>query len=126
MKVTSIAAAVLVAGTPLFAEDGWSVGGTVDTEYKVDAESLTMMLEPEVKYTMGATALSASTDIPVWNSLADESFVMFDALEDGTHPDLDLEITHQLQDNLELSLGTAWDFNKSEREEITFGVSFSF
>lgn len=126
MKVTSIAAAVLVAGTPLFAEDGWSVGGTVDTEYKVDAESLTMMLEPEVKYTMGATALSASTDITVWNSLADESFVMFDALEDGTHPDLDLEITHQLQDNLELSLGTAWDFNKSEREEITFGVSFSF
>lgn len=127
MKMTKLAAAFVVAGTPLFAEDGLSFGGELDTKYTVDAEALTMTLSPEAKYTMGATAFTASTDISVWNSkAAGDNFVMFDALDDGTHPDLELEITHQLQDNMELSLGTAWDFNRDEREEITVGVSFSF
>ena len=61
-----------------------------------------------------------------WNSTSTDSFVLLDALDAGTQPDLDLELTHQLRDNLELSLGTAWDLNKQAREEITLGVSFSF
>ena len=37
MKTTLIAAAFVVAGTPLLAE-GLTFGGEVDSEYKVDAE----------------------------------------------------------------------------------------
>jgi hypothetical protein len=39
MKTTLIAAAFVVAGTPLLAE-GLTFGGEVDSEYKVDAESI--------------------------------------------------------------------------------------
>jgi len=121
-----ILAATLVAGTSAMAEDGLSWGGELDTEYKVDAETLTMTLEPDVTYTMGSSAFTVGMDIPVWNSVSTDSFVLMDALDAGKQPDIDMEVTHQLRDNLELSLGTAWDLNRQEREEITLGVSFSF
>jgi len=121
-----ILTALLVAGTSAMAEDGLSWGGEIDAKYKVDAETLTMTLEPDVTYTRGASALTVGMDIPVWNSTSADNFVLLDALDAGSQPDLDLELTHQLRDNLELSLGTAWDLNKQAREEITLGVSFSF
>ena len=121
-----ILTAALVAGTSAMAEDGLSWGGEIDTKYKVDAETLTMTLEPDVTYTWGASAFTVGMDIPVWNSTAADSFVLLDAMDAGKQPDLDLEVTHQLRDNLELSVGTAWDLNRQAREEITLGVSFSF
>ena len=121
-----ILTAALVAGTSAMAEDGLSWGGEIDTKYKVDAETLTMTLEPDVTYTWGASAFTVGMDIPVWNSTAADSFVLLDAMDAGKQPDLDLEVTHQLRDNLELSLGTAWDLNRQAREEITLVVSFSF
>ena len=121
-----ILTAFLFAGTSAVAEDGLSWGGELDAKYKVDAEALTMTLEPDVTYTRGASALTVGMDIPVWNSTSTDSFVLLDSLDDGKQPDLDIEVTHQLRDNLELSLGTAWDLNRQAREEITLGVSFSF
>ena len=63
-----ILTAALVAGTSAMAEDGLSWGGEIDTKYKVDAETLTMTLEPDVTYTVGASALTVGMDIPVWDS----------------------------------------------------------
>ena len=127
MKTTLIAAAFVVAGTPLLAE-GLTFGGEVDSEYKVDAESMTVTLTPEVNYGMGKWNFEASTDISVYNnkSTADSNFVLFDALDSGTHPALDFEVTYGLRDNLELSAGSSWDLNAGKRGEVTIGASFSF
>ena len=121
-----ILAAALVAGTSAMAEDGLSWGGELDTKYKVDAETLTMSLEPDVTYTWGSSALTVGMDIPVWNSTSADNFILLDALDAGKQPDLYMEVTHQLRDNIELSVGTAWDLNRQAREEVTLGVSFSF
>lgn len=127
MKTTLIAAAFVVAGTPLLAE-GLTFGGEVDSEYKVDAESMTVTLTPEVNYGMGLWNFEASTDISVYNnkSTTDSNIVLFDALDNGSHPVLDLEVTYGLRDNLELSAGTSYDLNKNARGEVTIGASFSF
>ena len=45
--------------------------------------TLTMTLEPDVTYTMGASALTVGMDIPVWNSTSTDSFVLLDALDAG-------------------------------------------
>ena len=101
---------------------------TVDSEYKVDAESMTVTLTPEVNYGMGLWNFEASTDISVYNnkSTTDSNIVLFDALDNGSHPVLDLEVTYGLRDNLELSAGTSYDLNKNARGEVTIGASFSF
>ena len=120
-----ILTAALWLNTSVLVEDGLSWGGEIDTKYLVDAETLTMTLEPDVTYTWGASALTVGADIPVWDSDGD-GWVLLNSLDSGSQPDLDFEVTHQLRDNLELSVGTAWDLNRQEREEITVGVSFSF
>ena len=126
MKTTLIAAAVVLAGAPLYAE-GFTFGGEVDSEYKLDAESMTVTLTPEVNYGMGMWNFEASTDISVYDSTsADSNLVLFDALDDGSHPVLDFEATYAMSPSLELSAGTSWDLNKSERGEVTVGASFSF
>ena len=45
MKTTLLAAALLVAGTPLYAE-GFSFGGEVDSTYNVDSEKALVVLTP--------------------------------------------------------------------------------
>jgi len=126
MKTTLISAAIVLAGAPLYAE-GFSFGGEVDSEYKLDAASMTVTLSPEVNYDMGLWNFEASTDISVYNSTsADSNFVLLDSLDSGSHPVLDLEATYAMSPSLELSAGTSWDLNKSERGEVTVGASFSF
>ena len=127
MKTTLIAAAIVLAGAPLYAE-GFSFGGEVDSEYKLDAASMTVTLSPEVNYDMGLWNFEASTDISVYNnkSVADSDFVLFDALDNGTHPVLDFEVTYGLRDNVELSAGSSWDLNAGKRGDVTIGASFSF
>jgi hypothetical protein len=128
---TFVAAALAVASTSALAEEavsnnGFSLGGEVASEYKVDAEQFTVVLTPEATYTMGDTALIASTDLSVWDSVADDNFTLMNSLDEGSYPKLGLEVTHQLQGNMELSLGTTWDFNEEAREEITVGATFKF
>ena len=126
MKTTLIAAAIVLAGAPLYAE-GFSFGGEVDSEYKLDAASMTVTLSPEVNYDMGLWNFEASTDISVYNSTsADSNFVLLDSLDSGSHPVLDLEATYAMSPSLELSAGTSWDLNTNDRGEVTIGASFSF
>jgi hypothetical protein len=123
---TFVAAAIAVASTPVLAENGLSFGGEVVSQYKVDAEQFTVVLTPEATYTMGDTAFTASTDLSVWDSVAADNFTLMNSLDDGSYPALELEVTRQLQGNMELSLGTTWDFNDQAREELTVGATFKF
>ena len=123
---TFVAAAIAVASTSALAENGLSFGGEVASQYKVDAEQFTVVLTPEATYTMGDTAFTASTDLSVWDSVAEDNFTLMNSLDDGSYPALKLEVTHQLQGNMELSVGTAWDFNDEAREELTVGATFKF
>jgi hypothetical protein len=127
MKTTLLAAALLVAGTPLYA-GGFSFGGEVDSTYNVDSEKALVVLTPEVNYTMGDTNIELSSPINVVNtqSTTSSDFVMFDALEDGTYPLMNLEVTHQLRTNLELSAGSSYNLNTHKRGNILIGASFKF
>jgi len=132
MKLTTfVAAALVAASTPVLAEEvvshnGFSFGGEVESKYAVDAEALTLTVTPEATYTIGKTALTASADVPVWDSVADDNFVLMNALDQGSYPALGLEVTYQFQNNMELSLGTEWDFNDGAREELTVSTTFKF
>ena len=53
---------------------------------------------------MGDTAFIASTDLSVWDSVADDNFTLMNSLDEGSYPKLGLEVTHQLQGNMEVSL----------------------
>lgn len=126
MKTTLTAAAIVLAGAPLYAE-GFSFGGEVDSKYNLDSEVGTITLSPEMNYGVGMWNFETSSDIAVWNNqAADGSLVLFDSLDEGSYPDLDFEVTYSLQDNLDLTAGTSWDFNEGERGDITVGASFSF
>ena len=92
---TFVAAALAVASTSALAEgealslNGFSLGGEVASEYKVDAEQFTVVLTPEAKYTLGDTAFTASTDLSVWDSVAEDNFTLMNALDDGSYPALE-------------------------------------
>lgn len=133
MKLTTfVAAALVAASTPVLAEEvvsnnnGFSFGGEVESKYAVDAEALTLTVTPEATYTIGKTAITASAAIPVWDSVADNNFVLMNALDQGSYPALGLEVTYQFQNNMELTLGTEWDFNDGAREELTVSTTFKF
>lgn len=133
MKLTTfVAAALVAASTPVLAEEvvsnnnGFSFGGEVESKYAVDAEALTLTVTPEATYTIGKTAITASAAIPVWDSVADDNFVLMNALDQGSYPALGLEVTYQFQNNMELTLGTEWDFNDGAREELTVSTTFKF
>lgn len=133
MKLTTfVAAALVAASTPVLAEEvvsnnnGFSFGGEVESKYAVDAEALTLTVTPEATYTIGKTAVTASATVPVWDSVADDNFVLMNALDQGSYPALGLEVTYQFQSNMELTLGTEWDFNDGAREELTVSTTFKF
>ena len=134
MKLTTfVAAALVAASTPVLAEEvvvsnnnGFSFGGEVESKYAVDAEALTLTVTPEATYTIGKTAITASAAVPVWDSVADDNFVLMNALDQGSYPALGLEVTYQFQNNMELTLGTEWDFNDGAREELTVSTTFKF
>jgi len=127
MKTTLIAAAFVVAGTPLLAE-GFAFSGEVDSTYNIDSEKAIVTLTPEINYGIGKANFELKTPIAVYNnkSTASSDLVLFDALEDGSYPLLKAEATYMLRDDLELSAGSSWDLNKGARGDITIGASFNF
>ena len=127
MKTTLIAAAFVVAGTPLLAE-GFSFSGEVKSAYGIDSEKATVTVTPEINYGMGKANFELKSPIAVYNkqSTASSDLVLFDALEDGSYPLLEAEATYMLRDDLELSVGSSWDLNAGARGDITIGAAFNF
>jgi hypothetical protein len=104
---------------------GLSLNTDVVLEHKVDASTTQLDLAPELEYTPGAVAglaLTAGMNIDLWDNtngttLDDEFDVM---------PTIDFGATYQAMDNLELELGTAYNFETKERTEITLTSTFAF
>ena len=53
MKTSILAAAVVVAGTPLLAEDGLNFGGEVKSLYNVDKSTTSVTVKPYATYGIG-------------------------------------------------------------------------
>jgi hypothetical protein len=99
----------------------------VVAEYKVDAETATLTSTPELAYAPafvnGLTA-TAGIEIDIWSKA--DGFTLTDQFE--VLPEVLLGVTYvpEALDNLELEVGTAYDFEASERDEITITATFNF
>ena len=123
MKVITTAAAAVLLTTAVNAADlgnGLSVGAELDTNWKYDAEALTMTLTPEVEYTRWGMGFELSTDLDVYKN---EDVVIGDAFDALV---LDFEVTRDVMSNVELYGKTSWDLDAAERGEISIGATFSF
>ena len=131
MRKTLIALATLFAATSAHAVD-LAPNVSLDTEVKawheVDAEKNYLTINPEVEWTpnAGALSLSVGTVITAYETQTGDNFVLFDALDDGSRPNIDLEAEYDLGNGAELFSETSWDVDNSERTEMKVGVSFTF
>ena len=58
---------------------GFSAGGDVTTEYAMDAENLSITLNPELSYDVQNVTLSASTELDLWTT--DDKWALTDSLD---------------------------------------------
>lgn len=131
MKYTVAALAILASATAASAMDlpvpGLALNTEVVAEYKVDAETATLTATPELAYSpafVGGLTATAGIELDVWNkadglTISDE----FDAL-----PEVLFGVTYvpAALDNLELEVGTSYNFDVKERGEITMTATFNF
>ena len=125
MKTTLLAAAFAVIGTPMLA-DGLSFGGEVETEYNMDAEKMTVILTPETRYEMGAATFTLSSDLSIYDSSAVDHWTAMNLMDEGSRPDIDVEVTYKLQDGLTVYGETGWDIDAKDRKDVIVGVNFAF
>jgi hypothetical protein len=121
MKLAIATAAAVLAATSASAIElgigGLTAGATTTAEYNVDAENMSLTVEPEVGYAFAGMDFTASTEISVY----DDEFVLGD-----TMPTLDFKAARQIWDNLELYGEIGYDFETEERTDLTVGASFKF
>ena len=105
---------------------------SLDTElkmsHKMDAESTLFTINPELSWDASTSLeMTMGTKITGWDStLTGDRFIMFDALENGSHPDIDLGATYTLTGGMEIFGNTKWDLNEGERKEIEVGLAYTF
>ena len=120
--------AVLFFATNIVAE--LSHNHDVTTEYSVDNEKTIMKYEPEIEWNRDQLELSISTLISIYDSSATDSFMLFDTLDEGSRPDVNLELTYDMGDMILLPVEvygkTSWDIDASERKDIKLGATISF
>lgn len=125
MRTIVLAMVAAMAATTASAMDlgrGFALNTEVVAEHKVDAATTTLVATPELGYTLGGAALTASVDLAIYDNvggitLADE----FDAL-----PTVDFGASYMLRDDLELEALTSYNFDAKERGEITLRATFAF
>ena len=128
MNLIKLAAAVaFIAGSAHIAygadlAPNLTLNTNVITEYKVDAETTTMILEPELGYDLGMTDFTIGTTLTVWDNA--NSFTLDDEFDH--FPTFDFGITYQMQSNLAFEAGTSYDFDAGERGEFSLKATFSF
>tara|TARA_A100001388_G_C28654307_1_gene443538 strand:+ start:145 stop:540 length:396 start_codon:yes stop_codon:yes gene_type:complete len=99
----------------------------VKAAHKIDAESTKVTINPELVWTPGMHwSMTAGTTITGWDSTLDDRFILFDSVEDGSRPDLELGAYYTVNGGVELYGETKWDMNAGERKEIEVGVTYSF
>jgi len=133
-KLIATASLMAALATSAAAMDLPVPGMSLDTEikawHKVDAETNHLTINPEVNWQPapdGALTLSVGTVITAYDSsLTGDAFVLFDTLDEGSRPNIDLGAEYDLGNGAELFAETSWDVDAEERTEIEVGVSFSF
>ena len=120
--------AVLFFATNIVAEISHS--HDVTAEYSVDNEKTIMHYEPEIEWNQDQLGLSIGTLISIYDSSATDSFMLFDTLDEGNRPDVNLELTYDMGDMIPLPVEvygkTSWDIDASERKDIKLGATISF
>ena len=102
----------------------------VTAEYSVDNEKTIMHYEPEIEWNQDQLGLSIGTLISIYDSSATDSFMLFDTLDEGNRPNINVELTYNMGDMIPLPLEvygkTGWDIDASERTDIKLGATISF
>ena len=129
MRTFVLAIVAAMAATSATAMDlpvpGLALNTDVVAEHKFDAEATTLTLAPELEWQPmvdGPLSLTAGTTLAVWDNT--NSFTLDDEFD--TLPTLDFGASYMAMENLELELGTSYDFEAKERGEITATATFSF
>ena len=92
--------AVLLFATYTVAE--LSHSHDVTAEYSVDNENTIMKYEPEIEWNQDQLGLSIGTLISIYDSSATDSFMLFDTLDEGNRPNINLELTYDMGDMIPL------------------------
>ena len=120
--------AVLLFATYTVAE--LSHSHDVTAEYSVDNENTIIKYEPEIEWNQDQLSLSIGTLISIYDSSATDSFMLFDTLDEGNRPNINLELTYDMGDMIPLPVEvygkTSWDIDTSERKDIKLGATISF
>jgi hypothetical protein len=126
MRTTVLAMVAAMATAPAMAADLGTTGLTLNTEaeaqYKVDAETTTVKLTPELGYAFMGVDLTAATTLNVYDNAG--GFTLDD--EFNHMPTIDLGASYMATDALELELGTAYNLETKDRAEITLTATFAF
>ena len=131
MKFTVATIALLASVSTASAMDlplsGLALNTEVVAEYKVDAETATLVATPELAYSpafaSGLTA-TAGIELNVWDkdgglTIADEFDVAPEILLGATY-------VPGFAPNAELEVSTSYDFEASKRGEVTMTATFNF
>ena len=126
MRTIVLAMVAAMATAPAMAADLGSTGLTLNTEaeaqYKVDAETTTIKLTPELGYAFLGLDLTAATTLNVYDNAG--GFILDDEFDHM--PTIDLGASYMATDALELELCTAYDLEARERSEVTLTATFAF
>ena len=124
IATTALISAIATSATAM----DWSWENEITAEYMVDAEKTSIVYETEMTIGIVADwAVDIGTKIPMYVSTATDCIVLFDNLDDGSRPNINLEVNYGgLGENIELYSKTHWDIDEGERGEVTVGMSFSF
>ena len=131
MRTFVLAMVAAMAATSATAMDlpvpGLALNTDVVVEHKVDAEATQMDIKPELEFAPAAAAglsLTAGMNIDVWDNT--NNFTLDTEFDVMPTVDFGVSYVPAMMDNVELELGTAYDFEAKERAEITATATFSF
>ena len=127
MRTIVLATVAAMAATSAMAETALGTTGlTLNTEaeaqYKVDAETTTIKLTPELGYAFMGVDLTAATTLNVYDNAG--GFTLDDEFDHM--PTIDLGASYMVNDDLELELGTAYNLETKARSEVTLTATFAF
>lgn len=120
--LTTVAAALVATSASAGVDlgNGLSFGGEVVAERNVDQSDSTIVVTPELSYTRDLLEITLGTDLSVY----DNEFVLDTTIK--TKPTLDLGVTYDLREDLELYGNTSWDLEAETRGDLVIGAKFSF
>ena len=99
-----------------------SLDTEIELEHQLDAEATTIILEPEITYTLGLADFTVGTTLEIWDNT--DRFTLDDQFDHI--PTMDFGVSYPLQENWEIEAGTSYNFENEQRGEIILKATFSF